>query len=82
MELVVGVLRDLGHADPRVTALLLQGIVDAAVRGAGGQAAGPGGAVVDAAVRLALHGVSGHGVPAASGDGHAGDGQQPGGSAA
>jgi AcrR family transcriptional regulator len=71
LELVVGVLRDLGHAEPRVTALLLQGVVDAAVRRADGMAAGPADTVVEAAVRLALHGVAG--------DRHAGDGQQPGG---
>jgi AcrR family transcriptional regulator len=70
MDLVVGVLRELGHAEPRVTALLLQGVVDAAVRCAEGLAEGPADAVVEAAVRLALHGVSG--------DGNALDGQQPG----
>jgi AcrR family transcriptional regulator len=70
MDLVVGVLRELGHAEPRVTALLLQGVVDAAVRSAEGLAEEPADAVVEAAVRLALHGVTG--------DGNALDGQQPG----
>ncbi len=78
LDLVVGVLDELGHAEPRVTALLLQGVVDAAVRCADAQASGPADAVVEAAVRMALDGVRG----VAPGERDAGDGQQPGGAGA
>lgn len=63
--LVVQALEDLGHEQPRLAAALLQGIVEAAVRQAeqcaGGERTGcpveAPGAVADAAVALALHGL-------------------------
>ncbi|MGA5822566.1 TetR/AcrR family transcriptional regulator [Kitasatospora sp. NPDC094028] len=63
--LVVQALEDLGHERPRLAAVLLQGVVEAAVRQVE-QAAGGGRAgclterpemIADAAVALALHGL-------------------------
>ncbi|MGP4112413.1 TetR/AcrR family transcriptional regulator [Streptomyces sp. 4N509B] len=74
LEMVVGVLRDLGHREPRVTALLVQGVVDAAVRCVDARSPGRDPEdVVAAAVRLVLDGV---------GERDPGDGQQSGGSGA
>jgi hypothetical protein len=73
-ELVVGVLRDLGAEDPRITATLVQGVVDAAVR----RAADPADRIAAAAVRMILDGV-GSAFPRQR-DAHGGE--QPGGSAA
>ena len=57
VTLVVGVLGELGHERPRLVAMLLQGVVDAAVRRI--EPAEDAAAVTDAAVALALHGVRG-----------------------
>lgn len=56
VAMVVAALSDLGHTEPRLTAVLLQGVVDAAVRRVelGSQPPAP---VIDAAVAIALHGV-------------------------
>ncbi|GAB7180775.1 helix-turn-helix domain-containing protein [Kitasatospora sp. Ki12] len=67
--LVVQALEDLGHEQPRLAAVLLQGVVEAAVRraeqAASGGRAGRAGClsenpeeVADAAVAFALHGLS------------------------
>jgi AcrR family transcriptional regulator len=58
VTLVVDALAALGHPEPRLTAMLLQGIVDAAVRRIDLGAAEPPTRVVDAAVAMALHGVT------------------------
>ncbi|WP_329417392.1 TetR/AcrR family transcriptional regulator [Streptomyces sp. NBC_00704] len=50
-------LADLGHTQPRLTAMLLQGVVDAAVRRIELGAAEEPEAITDAAVAMALHGV-------------------------
>jgi AcrR family transcriptional regulator len=76
-ELVVEVLRDVGHADPSLVAALMQGIVDAAVRRATPPSARSADAVADSAVALALDGVTG-----LLGQRDALGGQQPGGPAA
>jgi AcrR family transcriptional regulator len=78
LGLVVGALGELGHREPRVVAVLLQGVVDTAVRCADAQGPGSADTVAEAAVRLALNGVGGP-VP---GERDAGDRQQPGGAAA
>ncbi|WP_069773274.1 TetR/AcrR family transcriptional regulator [Streptomyces sp. LUP30] len=52
-------LADLGHAEPRLTAMLLQGVVDAAVRRIELGAAEEPTAITDAAVAMALRGVRG-----------------------
>ncbi|MFF2023375.1 TetR/AcrR family transcriptional regulator [Streptomyces sp. NPDC058171] len=52
-------LREMGHAEPRLIAMLLQGIVDAAARRAELGAAEEPGAIADAAVAMALRGVHG-----------------------
>ncbi|MFF2044767.1 TetR/AcrR family transcriptional regulator [Kitasatospora sp. NPDC058170] len=59
--LVIRALEDLGHAQPRLAAALLQGIVEAAVRqteqrAGSGQAESPE-SIADAAVAVALHGL-------------------------
>ncbi|MGW6917690.1 TetR/AcrR family transcriptional regulator [Kitasatospora sp. NPDC054939] len=64
--LVVQALEDFGHAQPRLGAALLQGIVEAAVRraeqvAAAGSRAETAEAIADAAVALALHGLGGAG---------------------
>lgn len=61
--LVIQALEDLGHTQPRLTAALLQGIVEAAVRhseqlAAAGAAPESPEAIADAAVAMALHGLS------------------------
>ncbi|MBB0246219.1 TetR family transcriptional regulator [Streptomyces alkaliphilus] len=57
IELVVGVLGELGHPDPRLGASLVQGVVDAAVRRAELNVE-PGPTVADHAVRMVLRGIS------------------------
>jgi AcrR family transcriptional regulator len=57
--MVVAALSALGHPEPRLTAMLLQGVVDAAVRRVELGAAEPPAEIVEAAVRMALHGVTG-----------------------
>ncbi|MCX4659831.1 TetR family transcriptional regulator [Streptomyces sp. SID4919] len=51
-------LRDMGHTEPRLAAMLLQGVVDAAARRVELGAEEPS-AVADAAVSMALRGVRG-----------------------
>ncbi|MDT0341137.1 TetR/AcrR family transcriptional regulator [Streptomyces litchfieldiae] len=77
-DLVVEVLRDLGHQEPRLAATLLQGVVDAAVKSAAPPAGRPADLVAETAVRLALDGVAG----GLLGERDTLGGQQPGGSAA
>ncbi|GAB2616227.1 TetR/AcrR family transcriptional regulator [Streptomyces capparidis] len=62
VSLVVDALQALGHPQPRLAAGLLQGLVDAAVRRMELGAAEDPGAITEAAVAMALHGV--HGSPA------------------
>ncbi|MBY8879466.1 TetR/AcrR family transcriptional regulator [Actinacidiphila acidipaludis] len=64
VAMVVAALSALGHDEPRLTAMLLQGIVDAAVRRIELGAAESPEAIVEAAVNTALHGVTGQGGPA------------------
>ncbi|MGW7266686.1 TetR/AcrR family transcriptional regulator [Streptomyces sp. NPDC054842] len=52
-------LRAMGHTEPRLAAMLLQGIVDAAVRRIELGAAEDPDAITDAAVAMALRGVGG-----------------------
>ncbi|HEX5565783.1 MAG TPA: helix-turn-helix domain-containing protein [Streptomyces sp.] len=59
ITMVVEVLGDLGHDEPRLTAVLLQGIVDAAVRRIELGAAEEPEQITRAAVSMALHGVGG-----------------------
>ncbi|MGW3564115.1 TetR/AcrR family transcriptional regulator [Streptomyces sp. NPDC000941] len=56
IAMVVQALGELGHEQPRLTAVLLQGVVDAAVRRIELGAEDPAG-VTEAAVTMALHGV-------------------------
>ncbi|KAB8161659.1 TetR family transcriptional regulator [Streptomyces sp. 3MP-14] len=80
-ELVVDVLRELGHPEPSVVAGLLRGLVDAAVGAAtGGRGAHPPERIAELAVAIALDGVAGGGQPRGLGD--AEDRQQPGGTPA
>lgn len=59
IALTVEALEELGHGEPRMAAMLLQGIVDAAVRRIElGVAEGPE-QITEAAVDMALHGVRG-----------------------
>lgn len=58
VSLVVAALAAMGHTEPRLTAMLLQGVVDAAVRRIELGAAEPPERIVTAAVETALHGVS------------------------
>jgi len=58
IAMVVAALSGLGHAEPRLTAMLLQGVVDAAVRRIELGAAEDPDTVVEAAVAMALHGVT------------------------
>ncbi|MER5476289.1 helix-turn-helix domain-containing protein [Streptomyces sp. NPDC002734] len=51
-----GALRDLGHEQPRMAAMLLQGVVDAAVRRIELGAAEDPADITEAAVHMALHG--------------------------
>lgn len=57
IAMVVQALGELGHEQPRLTAVLLQGIVDAAVRRIELGAAEDPGHVTEAAVAMALRGV-------------------------
>ncbi|NUS82008.1 MAG: TetR/AcrR family transcriptional regulator [Streptomyces sp.] len=56
IAMVVQALGELGHEQPRLTAVLLQGVVDAAVRRIELGSEDPAG-VTEAAVTMALHGV-------------------------
>ncbi|MEU5433047.1 TetR family transcriptional regulator [Streptomyces sp. NPDC020719] len=59
IAMIVEALAELGHAQPRLAALLLQGVVDAAVRRIELGAAEDPAAITDAAVGMALRGVVG-----------------------
>ena len=59
ITMVVGVLGDLGPGEPRLTAVLLQGVVDAAVRRIELGAAEDPERITRAAVSMALSGVGG-----------------------
>lgn len=52
-------LAEMGHAEPRLAAMLLQGVVDAAVRRIELGAAEDPSAITEAAVAMALRGVRG-----------------------
>ncbi|AIS00789.1 transcriptional regulator [Streptomyces glaucescens] len=58
VAMIVDVLGELGHTEPRLAAMMLQGVVDAAVRRIELGAEAPE-VVADAAVRMALRGVLG-----------------------
>ncbi|MCK8681797.1 MULTISPECIES: TetR/AcrR family transcriptional regulator [Streptomyces] len=60
VAMIVEALAELGHEQPRLAAMLLQGIVDAAARRVELGAAEVPAAIADSAVALALHGVSRH----------------------
>ncbi|MFF4153849.1 TetR/AcrR family transcriptional regulator [Streptomyces sp. NPDC001651] len=59
IAMIVEALREMGHAEPRLAAMLLQGVVDAAVRRIELGAAEEPAAITDAAVSMALGGVRG-----------------------
>lgn len=59
IAMIVEALADLGHAEPRLAAMLLQGVVDAAVRRIELGAAEHPAAITEAAVSMALRGVRG-----------------------
>ncbi len=59
IAMVVEALEQLGHAQPRMAAMLLQGVVDAAVRRIELGAAEDPGEITEAAVSMALRGVRG-----------------------
>jgi AcrR family transcriptional regulator len=59
VAMVVAALSDLGHEEPRLTAMLLQGVVDAAVRRIELGAAEEPELITRAAITMALHGVTG-----------------------
>lgn len=59
VAMVVEALSDLGHDEPRLTAMLLQGVVDAAVRRIELGAAEDPERITQAATTMALHGVAG-----------------------
>lgn len=59
IAMIVEALADLGHAEPRLTAMLLQGVVDAAVRRIELGAAEHPDVITRAAVSIALDGVRG-----------------------
>ncbi len=59
VTMVVAALASLGHREPRLTAMLLQGIVDSAVRRIELGAAEEPDTIADAAVTMALRGVLG-----------------------
>ncbi|WP_433892977.1 TetR/AcrR family transcriptional regulator [Streptomyces sp. CA-111067] len=59
IAMVVAALSDLGHAEPRLVAMMLQGVVDAAVRRIELGAAEDPESITAAAVTMALHGVTG-----------------------
>ncbi len=58
VAMIVEALGEMGHAEPRLAAMLVQGVVDAAVRRIELGAEEPS-AVTEAAVRMALRGVRG-----------------------
>jgi AcrR family transcriptional regulator len=58
ITMVVAALADLGHPEPRLVAMLLQGTVDAAVRRIELGAAEHPDHIIEAAVAMALHGVA------------------------
>lgn len=58
IAMVVEALGALGHEQPRLAAMLLQGVVDAAVRRVELGAAEDPGQIIEAAVAMALHGVT------------------------
>ncbi len=57
VDLVVRVLQELGHEQPRLAAALLQGVVEAAVRQVEHAGAGESERIADAAVAMALYGL-------------------------
>lgn len=59
VAMIVDALAELGHEEPRLAAMLVQGVVDAAVRRIELGAAEEPGVVAEAAVRMVLRGVSG-----------------------
>jgi AcrR family transcriptional regulator len=59
VALIVETLRELGHSEPRLAAMLLQGVVDAAVRRIELGAAEDPTAITEAAVAMVLRGVRG-----------------------
>ncbi|MFF7332518.1 TetR family transcriptional regulator [Streptomyces sp. NPDC008150] len=59
VAMIVEALRDMGHAEPRLAAMLLQGVVDAAVRRIELGAAEKPTVITEAAVAMALRGVGG-----------------------
>jgi AcrR family transcriptional regulator len=59
IAMIVEALGELGHGQPRLAAMLLQGVVDAAVRRIELGAAEDPATVADAAVSMALRGVQG-----------------------
>ncbi|GHF11966.1 MULTISPECIES: TetR/AcrR family transcriptional regulator [Streptomyces] len=59
IAMVVEALEELGHEQPRLAAMLLQGVVDAAVRRIELGAAEEPGRITEAAVSMALRGVRG-----------------------
>lgn len=59
IAMIVEALAELGHDQPRLAAMLLQGVVDAAVRRIELGAAEDPSAIADAAVSMALRGVRG-----------------------
>jgi hypothetical protein len=59
VAMIVDALGQMGHAEPRLAAMLLQGVVDAAVRRIELGAAEDPGTITDAAVGMALRGVRG-----------------------
>ncbi|WP_031519073.1 TetR/AcrR family transcriptional regulator [Streptomyces sp. NRRL F-5123] len=59
VAMVVAALSDLGHAEPRLAAMLLQGVVDVAVRRIELGAAEDPEVITRAAVTMALRGVTG-----------------------
>ncbi|MEE4490658.1 TetR/AcrR family transcriptional regulator [Streptomyces sp. BE230] len=59
IAMIVDALRDLGHDQPRLAAMLLQGSVDAAVRRIELSVAEEPGVIADTAVAMVLNGVRG-----------------------
>lgn len=59
IAMIVEALGEMGHGQPRLAAMLLQGVVDAAVRRIELGAAEEPGAITEAAVSMALRGVRG-----------------------
>jgi AcrR family transcriptional regulator len=59
VAMIVEALRTMGHNEPRLAAMLLQGVVDAAVRRIELGAAEDPAAITEAAVAMALRGVRG-----------------------